>query len=433
MPAKSNPFAVLQDKPDYELQLRGLNHSFGESVRKRLETDPTADLTTLWKQYEKHLESIKIKCDKMERSVAIVSSAPATSGGFTSMVPETVNPSTTVESSGFKNVTTDSNAFDTSKSAGLTTVETLGFSSGTKPVESSGFSFGAKPAESSGFSFGAKPTDSSGAKSTGLFSFGSNLTEQSSFGVKPIESSLFGAKSTEPTSFGTTSTQSFSFGTKLTESVDKPATAAPGATPFSFTAPSSFTAPPSFATPSSFTTPFSFNASAQPFDPKTEDAKPFQFSFGAPQPSFGTPAQQTVDLTGDDDGIPSGEEESFANTRSNMDLITTGAGEEEEETLAAERCKLFVFSGGWTDLGVCILKINKRLDSRNRVLARMEGSGKILLNSWIGKDVQVEWIEGKKEFSLLCVNQDGKPAKYLVRCKEAELAEKLSRQLKSLI
>ncbi|PJF19205.1 Ran-binding and NUP50 nuclear pore complex domain-containing protein [Paramicrosporidium saccamoebae] len=496
MAVKSNPFAVLQEKPDYELQLRGLNHSFGESLRKRLESDPTADLTTLWKQYEKHLESIKIKCGKMEKPVPNVgsglSAAPAiASGGFTFPASEAVKPVTAAEPSvpfasmaavtkeslgAAKSETTASNAVETSKPAGFsfgsTAVGPTGFSFGAKPTESSSFSFGAKPTESTDFSFGAKPTESTGfsfgAKPTEStsFSFGAKSTESSSFsfGTKPAESSgfsfgaqptesdkspfvdtkntettplaepisssakptgssdakptelfSFGVKPTEAASFGVPSTTSFSFGAKPTETFDKPATTASGTTQFSFS------------------TPFSFNANAQPFEPKTEDVKPFQFSFGAPQPSFGTPAQQTVDLTGDDEGIPSGEEESFTNVRTNMDLITTGAGEEDEETLAAERCKLFAFSGGWTDLGVCIFKINKRSDGRSRVLARVEGSGKILLNSWIEKSVQVEWIEGKKEFSLICVSQDGKPAKYLVRCKEADLAKKLSEELKSLI
>lgn len=165
---------------------------------------------------------------------------------------------------------------------------------------------------------------------------------------------------------------------------------------------------------------------------------PFQFSFSTPMPSFSPgagPAEGGAD--DEDSGIPEGEEESFSGDRANAELIRTGAGEEDEKTLVDVRCKLFVLERerGWTDLGVAIFKVNQKDDDsrRSRMLARAEGSGKILLNAWINANVVVECAgEGRREVSLLCVNQDAKLAKYLVRCKEPSMCQQLCDRIASL-
>lgn len=185
--------------------------------------------------------------------------------------------------------------------------------------------------------------------------------------------------------------------------------------------------------------PFSFG---QTQTEATSKPAPFQFSFSAPLPSFAIDTSATGDkkeepiLIGDEDedAIPAGEEESFSNQRTNTELIKTGAGEESETCLMEQRCKLFTYEKerGWTDLGIGIFKINQGAEGKSRILIRTEGSGKILLNSWINPNMEVHLAEGKKEIDLLCVNQDAKVAKYLVRYKDNPLANEVYQKIQSL-
>jgi hypothetical protein len=78
------------------------------------------------------------------------------------------------------------------------------------------------------------------------------------------------------------------------------------------------------------------------------------------------------------------------------------------------------------DLGVVIFKINR--DQRpeaaglSRILCRVEGSGRIVLNARITTvGTEATPIEGKKEVALLAFGgADGKPQKYLIRVKSLE-------------
>jgi hypothetical protein len=402
------------------LHTRGLNHSFIESVRAKLAKDPTIDLSSLFTQYQKHLNEIREKYGGVKKEEEGVSPEP---------------------------VKFNFGAVGEGKDAAGDKVKPFTFGSSiTTSVEE-------KRDAPKPFTFGQSIATAETKSATS--------TEEKSEALRPF---TFGQNSFTPISTSTTNTavaaatemKPFTFGQVATET--KPLTfgqAATEAKPFAF---GQTTADPK---------PFSFNAEAKPFGPTEINAKPlafnqsaseskptfpfeaptssaggkFQFSFGAPLPSFGQPstggtATEPIEIKGsDDEGIPIGEEDSFSNLRDN-ELIKTGVGEEDENSLSEQRCKLFIFEKekGWTDLGVAIFKINQRKDDadKSRILARAEGSGRILINSWINVNTVCEHAVGKREFNLLCV-QDGRPARYLVRVKEPDEARLLAEKITSLI
>jgi hypothetical protein len=170
-------------------------------------------------------------------------------------------------------------------------------------------------------------------------------------------------------------------------------------------------------------------------------------------------------LEEEEEGIPAGEEASFSGDRTNTELIKTGAGEEDERTVIEQRIKLFMLekggTGTWKDLGVCIVKVNEgsnlsasgeaeggvvRSDSgknrhaggvsdtmapKRRILARSEGTGKVLLNSWLNATVHVDYVEGKNNFTLLAFNSsEGRPVQYLIRGKEVQQVKELYESIK---
>lgn len=180
-----------------------------------------------------------------------------------------------------------------------------------------------------------------------------------------------------------------------------------------------------------FVTPFSFSM-------------PTTFSFSMPPSTVaGQEAKDADEGDEDDDAIPAGEEESFGSLkRTDSELLRRGVGEEGEETLVEERIKLFVLEKekGWVDLGLGWLKINEQRregspitdKSKRRLIFRLEGSGKILLNTWLNSASSsiTPYVEESKALSLTCFNCDGKIGKYLVRCKSSEIAASIYKNLK---
>lgn len=311
--------------------------------------------------------------------------------------------------------------------------------------------------------------------------------------VAPSTSFSFGngsttnfAKTETPSATATTPFASFSFGagnsfsSTSTATEEKPSVAF---TPFSFgssskaepsnvpeTAPVTAAAPAAFSFGSTATTgtesspfafkPFSFGAAStlaeQPaateapklsFGSTNTTALP-TFSFGAAAGSTGgfsfnvpavtAAASKAEQSGGEDDEIPAEEAESFNITRSNSEQFKTGAGEENESSMHEERCKLYMgdSTGGWTDLGVGIFKINRYNNEtgKSRVLCRTEGNGKVILNTLVSvPGTEVSGYEGKKEVALLAFGPEGKLTKYLIRVKNVDLAVNLKAALLSEI
>lgn len=106
-------------------------------------------------------------------------------------------------------------------------------------------------------------------------------------------------------------------------------------------------------------------------------------------------------------------------------LLKTGKGEEDEDCLCEERSKLYVKVGeGWTELGIGIFKLNRNRENKKiRLLFRVEGSGKILLNSWMqGVAVQVK---NKDLFMMIPDANLNRPTQYLLRCSSQENASNI--------
>ena len=91
----------------------------------------------------------------------------------------------------------------------------------------------------------------------------------------------------------------------------------------------------------------------------------------------------------------------------------------------------------YADLGIGQLKVNESSGGDNagkyhaRLLCRQEGSGKITLNAAIFKSMILEHNDGKKEVGVVAV-EDDKPIKYLIRTKNAAMANELFTHIKSV-
>ena len=195
-------------------------------------------------------------------------------------------------------------------------------------------------------------------------------------------------------------------------------------------------------------------ASAAPPTSAAFTATPFSFAIPGGF-SFAFPAAKSAAEDGpkteeEDSSIPEGEEESFGTgKRADSELLKRGAGEEEEQTLVEERIKLFILEKerGWVDLGLGWLKINEqqrpsaqpegpeagdqRGGRRRRLIFRLEGSGKILLNTWLNSvsTSVAPLADASKAIMMTCVNCDGRIGKYLVRCKTVDVAANIHRNL----
>ncbi|EMR11212.1 hypothetical protein PNEG_00802 [Pneumocystis murina B123] len=158
------------------------------------------------------------------------------------------------------------------------------------------------------------------------------------------------------------------------------------------------------------------------------------FSFGQIStfnPTFTNFEQKNVSTTetAEDDVFPQ-------EPRTNDDLIAAkGEGEENEDTIFTTKAKIykyFVKENRFSDLGIGILKLNIDKDtSKARVLARLEGSGKVIINIGLQKDFQY-LITGKKSVKIPAVSSEGTGIDtYLVRVRDEEISKELTDLLES--
>lgn len=119
--------------------------------------------------------------------------------------------------------------------------------------------------------------------------------------------------------------------------------------------------------------------------------------------------------------------------RTNDALIAGPAeGEENDEVLHTARAKVYKWEAdqekpSFTDLGVCLIKVNRSKGTGScRLLARTEGIGKLLLNFWL-QPVTYK-VEGKRNIKMPVLT-DGRWETYLLKLREPEGAEALAKVL----
>ncbi|KAI0239355.1 hypothetical protein L0F63_003792 [Massospora cicadina] len=136
---------------------------------------------------------------------------------------------------------------------------------------------------------------------------------------------------------------------------------------------------------------------------------------------------ENAEANGSEDEV---REEGFSGTRTNDALILKGEGEEQEETAAQARVKLLGLDAttkAYKDMGVGILKVNcHQVTQRKRLVCRAEGSGRILMNSYIPDDVKVEVIPKPISLKFKAISLDGLPTMFVARTKELVEAKDLA-------
>jgi hypothetical protein len=164
--------------------------------------------------------------------------------------------------------------------------------------------------------------------------------------------------------------------------------------------------------PESTVSGFTFNANSFAL-------KPTLPTFGTTTPSVGfslpTLAQIPKKETSDSEAEP--EEFQQVELR-NTDLLCRGEGEEEERTVHEVRAKAFQKDkeDSWQVIGVGLLKLNQNIKepAQYRLISRVEGSGKLLLNARLCRGLAVQKMPNKKDV-LAAVQLDGKITRILLR------------------
>ncbi|CAE6422611.1 unnamed protein product [Rhizoctonia solani] len=475
----------------YWTSLRGLNHAFVENIKKSFESDMFSDLTGSVKQYQEFREKIVKEYEDSKKSVekkpteskstfsfGASSSTSSTSSPFTlgaSKPPAESKPTLTMppKSTIFgskdaplvtpaatppvippspKKPTPAYNSTDASVPEATPTPSPMPEGStpnifevaAKKSVEEKKDD---KPASASkpAFTFGSGASTGFGATSNPFASsatsspFGSNTT------IKP---------DTKPFSFSTPNSTPFSgFGgasTAATASVDAASTTVtPGAsTPskaFAFTNP--------LSTPG---TPFAFGAgspkgnttTAKPagsvgfsFGASPPRKEPTSFPFGAvsgPTSTAGTPKSEAGAATSDEDKDKPKEGESTetkADEEPDTDKAqTSGAGEENEDTIFGARARVLRFyNQAWVGVGIGQFKIKyDRETKKRRVLHRLEGTGRVVLNCGLFNEMNPV-LESKGLMRFTALDDQGHPMLYRVKVKTEAEAESLTNSLKDAI
>jgi len=127
--------------------------------------------------------------------------------------------------------------------------------------------------------------------------------------------------------------------------------------------------------------------------------------------------------------------------RTNSELIKVGEGEEKDEALfTIEKCKIHKMAMSdadkkWIDVGTGILKLNSNTEHNfKRLLARAEGSGIVLLNTRLIKDVNAKADVSnpqKPTVSFFSIDENAKLVKYNVRVKSADIANDFAKAIES--
>ncbi|WWC61765.1 uncharacterized protein I303_104350 [Kwoniella dejecticola CBS 10117] len=226
----------------------------------------------------------------------------------------------------------------------------------------------------------------------------------------------FGASATPaPAPASTSGTPSFSFGSSSST------TAKPASTPaFGFgSANSNASATPSFS--------FGSKPAAAPAAPASGG---FSFTPYTPKPAADAENEPIDNASGGE--LPPENAEPSKNLAE-----TTGAGEENEDTLVEQRGKLNRLENGefkLEGLGQFKLKRSKEAvdgKKKRRLLMRTDGSGHVILNMSVNASFNPT-VEGP-HLRFLGFDNDGKPVPYALRVKNADVAKKIQEELQKEI
>ncbi|ORX89849.1 hypothetical protein K493DRAFT_357604 [Basidiobolus meristosporus CBS 931.73] len=445
-----------EDKKDLFKHVRGLNVSFMNHVKKQIEINPFVDFSAAFEEYKTHHASIQKKFKEsakdapkpsvpaLDKSVKLDAAEEkkeeAAKPLFTFGAPPAENKSDSQPKPSFS---FGAPAKDSESAESVKPSFTFGAPSTEKksdePAKPS-FTFGApsssKPEEKQKptFGFGSTSSDSkTEEKSTPAFTFG-GMTPNTKSDEPSKPSFSFGGSSVD-----SSSTPKFSFGASTTTTPEKPSTG------FTFGATQASESPKksteTATTPTSTErkkTSISFgSALATSTTPSassplnTSSTTPFGAGF-----TFGTstsPKPTTEATTQSEEKQDDGEEAEEAEEPSNPDLVKTGAGEEDETTIHEIRCKLYCWNKekkSYADLGIGIFKMNENTTNhKKRFLVRTEGSGKVTLNVAVFPEMKIDYVQNKKDVSIIAVGEGNKPQKYLVRVKTPEQAAQLYKKI----
>ncbi|KAL2313794.1 Nucleoporin nup61 [Schizosaccharomyces pombe] len=458
------PAVTANNDSDIHLKKRGLNKSFIDAVIKSVDNNPFGNLSPLFDEYRQHFSSIEKKpAEEQPTSNAVVSE---------------VNPQ--------QQKSQDSSSFVTEKPASSEKEDKekplvppgaprFGFSA---PALGSSFQFNSSAFTPKG-SFGEKSATEAEAKeketSSNQTATGTAATTTNQFSFNTAANPFaFAKKENEESkpltpvfSFSTTmasadaskeakqthetkdskSEESKPSNNEKSENAVEPAKG--NTMSFSWTPDK----PIKFDTPEkkfTFTNPLSSKKLPASSDVKPPSAAAVGFSFGtttnpfsfaAPKSSFptsSTPASVGAEKSEETSNGNKSEQEEKENgndeTRSNDSLVSgKGKGEENEDSVFETRAKIYRFdatSKSYSDIGIGPLKINVDRDTGSaRILARVEGSGKLLLNVRLCQDFEYS-LAGKKDVKVPAASTDGKSIEmYLIRVKEPSTAEKLLAEL----
>lgn len=108
--------------------------------------------------------------------------------------------------------------------------------------------------------------------------------------------------------------------------------------------------------------------------------------------------------------------------------------EESLKVLEEKPCKLFLSKGNeYSDKGVCMLRLAELNDGKKCIIARVRGTGKLMINSPLTNACKVIQVEGKRDLLLLCFDLNGKLARFLLRLKTVEEAQALLKFIQDLL
>ncbi|CAE6448416.1 unnamed protein product [Rhizoctonia solani] len=465
----------------YWTSLRGLNHAFVESIKKSFEADVFCDLSSGMKQYlefrekvvkeyddsKKNAEAKRVEAKPAETkhtfSFGAPSSSATTSSPFTFGAPK---PPTSTDSKPTLAMPPKPTVFGSTDPALVTPAATPpvippspkkpvpAFHSTEAPVPEATPTPSPMPEGSTPnvFEVAAKKTveekkaDKPATKPS--FTFGSGTASPFGATSTPFGSSTTTTKpDAKPFSFSTNNSTPFS-GFGSTPASETPSvTVTPGGTtkPFAFTTP--------LSTPG---TPFAFGAGS----PKgnTTTARPtgsVGFSFGASPPrketpafSFGatstsaaaTPKSETGAATSDEDKDKDKPKEGDSETAKADEepdtdkAQTSGAGEENEDTVFSARARVLRFyNQAWVGVGIGQFKIKfDRETKKRRVLHRLEGTGRVVLNCGLFAEMNPV-LESKGLMRFTATDEQGHPMLYRVKVKTEAEAESLTDSLKEAI
>ncbi|OUM68340.1 hypothetical protein PIROE2DRAFT_66934 [Piromyces sp. E2] len=393
-------------------QISGLNESFVSFITKSIKEDIVFDISLNIGQYQDKRKEIEKQYDDVIKYLTNNKNA---------LKPEnkSFNTSTTTTK------TTSKPLFSFSKPTETTTKE-------TKP-----FTFG----------IGSSTTTTTTTTSTTAkpaFTF--NLNNSTSTADKPASTTptfSFGKSDTKSTTTTTTTAPTFSFNK---QDGNKPTTPI-----FSFNNKDKTAATTTTATTTSSAPIFSFNS--KPED-KKDDAtttkptvptfKPFTFNFGQkmanssaedqgktlPKPnfSFGVAPPSKAEIAAAAAANDDDEEDQTEQVQ-----LTTGAGEEDEDTVFEVKAKVHHYSmeeKKYISRGVGLLKVNKnKKTGKARLLGRMD-NGSVFLNVSLFKEMVVSEPVNANQFTFNAMDRlegsdEVKMIRFAVRVKDKENAKKL--------